>query len=44
MDIKDKTQFHLVKGIINACDYMEFNLVINLTIGGNWAVMVQDHQ
>ena len=28
----------MVKGIINAFDHMEFCLVINLTIGGNWAV------
>ena len=34
----NKTQFHMVKGIINAFDYMEFCLVINLTMGGNLAV------
>ena len=28
----------MAKGIINAFDYMEFCLVINLTIGDNWAV------
>ena len=28
----------MVKGIINAFDHMEFCLVINLTIGGSWAV------
>ena len=28
----------MVKGIINAFDHMEFCLVKNLTIGGNWAV------
>ena len=27
----------MVKGIINAFDHMELRLVINLTIGGNWA-------
>ena len=30
----DKTQFHMVRGIINAFDHMEFCLVINLTMGG----------
>ena len=34
----DKTQFHMVKGIINAFDHMEFCLVINLTMGSNQAV------
>ena len=34
----DKTQFHMVKGIINAFDQMEFCLVIYLTMSGNWAV------
>ena len=33
-----QTQFHMIKGIINAFDHMQFCLVINLTIGGNWAV------
>ena len=33
-----QTQFHVVKGIINAFDHMQFCLVINLTVGGNWAV------
>ena len=33
-----KTQFHMVKGIINDFDHMEFCLVINLTIGGNRTV------
>ena len=28
----------MVKGIINAFDYMELCFVINLTKGGNWAV------
>ena len=28
----------MVKGIMNAFDHMEFCLVINLTMGGNWAV------
>ena len=28
----------MVKGIINAFDYMEFCLVINLAVGGNRAV------
>ena len=31
----DKTQFDMVKGIINAFDHMEFCLVINLTMGDN---------
>ena len=31
--IYDKTQFHIVKGNINAFDHMEFCLVINLTVG-----------
>ena len=30
--------FHMVKGIINAFDHMEFCLVINLTMGDNPAV------
>ena len=34
----DQRQFHMVKGIINAFDHMKFCLVINLTMGGNWAV------
>ena len=34
----DKTRFHMVKGIINAFDHMEFCLVIKLTMGGNQAV------
>ena len=29
----------MVKGIINALDHMEFCLVINLAMGGNWAVI-----
>ena len=37
-DDDDETQFHMVKGIINAFDHMEFCLVINLTMGGNRAV------
>ena len=37
--LQDKTQFHTVKGIINAFDHiMEFCLVINLTVSGSWAV------
>ena len=28
----------MVKGIINAFDHMEFCLVINVTMGGNWDV------
>ena len=36
--IKDKTQFRMVKGIINAFDHMEFCFVINLTKDGNWAI------
>ena len=36
--LKDKTQFHTVKGIINAFDHMKLCLVINLTKGGNWAI------
>ena len=28
----------MVKGIIKAFDHMEFCLVINLRMGGNWAV------
>ena len=28
----------MVKGIINAFDHIEFCLVLNLTMGGNWAV------
>ena len=35
----DKTQFHMVKSIINAFDHMEFCLVIDLTVGGYWAVI-----
>ena len=38
----DKTQFHMVKGIINAFDHMEFCLVINLTMASNWATSVCD--
>ena len=34
----DKTQFHMVKGIINAFDHMELCFVINLTKDGNWAI------
>ena len=34
-----KTQFHMVKSIINAFDHIEFCFVINLTMGGNWAVI-----
>ena len=30
-------QFHMVKGIINASDHMQFSLVIHRTIGDNWA-------
>ena len=33
-----QTQFYMVKGIINAFDHMEFCLVIDLTVSGNWAV------
>ena len=33
-----QTQFHMVKGIINAFDHMQFCLVIDLTVSGNWAV------
>ena len=33
-----QTQSHLVKGIINAFDHMEFCLVINLTMCGKLAV------
>ena len=29
----------MVKGITNAFDDMEFCLVIDLTVGGNWAVI-----
>ena len=29
----------MVKSIINAFDDMEFCFVINLTMGGNWAVI-----
>ena len=36
--IKDKTQFHMVKGIINAFDHMEFCLVLNLTMSGRPSV------
>ena len=32
----DKTQFHMVKGIINAFDHMEFCFVINLTMASYW--------
>ena len=28
----------MVKGIVNAFDHTEFCLVMNLTMGGNWAV------
>ena len=35
---QDKTQFHMVKGIINAFDHMELGFVINLIFGGNRAV------
>ena len=28
----------MVKGIINAFDHMDFCLVINLTMGDNWAI------
>ena len=31
----------MVKGIVNAFDHMEFCLVINLTMGGIWAVTRQ---
>ena len=34
----DKTQFHMVKGIINASDHTEYCFVINLTKDGNWAI------
>ena len=30
-----QTHFHMVKGIISVFDYMEFRLVIDLTMGGN---------
>ena len=33
-----QTQFHKVKGIINAFDHIELCLVINLTTGGIWAI------
>ena len=33
-----QTQFHIVKGIINAFDHMELCFVINLTKDGNWAI------
>ena len=33
-----QAQFHMVKGIINAFDDMEFCLVLNLTMGGKLAV------
>ena len=36
--ILDKTQFRMVKGIINAFDYMELCFVINLTKDDNWAI------
>ena len=35
------TQFHMVKGIVNAFDHIEFCLALNLTTtsaGGKWAV------
>ena len=35
---RQKTQFRIVKGIINASDHMELCLVINLTIGGKGAI------
>ena len=35
---EDKTKFHMVKGITNAFDHVEFCLVINLTMGGSRAV------
>ena len=28
----------MIKGIMNAFDNVEFCLVVNLTMGGNWAV------
>ena len=37
VQLNDKRQFHMVKGIINAFDHMEFCLVINLTMASNWA-------
>ena len=33
-----QTQFHMVKGIINAFDHMVLCFVINLTKDGNWAI------
>ena len=33
-----KIKFHMVKGIINVFDHIEFCLVITLTMGGNRAV------
>ena len=38
--VSDKTQFHMVKGIINAFDHMEFCLVINLTMASYWSTSV----
>ena len=36
--LKDKTKFRMVIGIINTFDHMEFCLVFNLTMCGNFAV------
>ena len=36
----DNTQFHMVKGIINAFDHMEFCLVIGLAMASYWATSV----
>ena len=33
-----QTQFHVVKGTINAFDHNEFCLVINLIMGGSGAI------
>ena len=36
---KTKQKFHMIKGIINAFEHMEFCLVINKTTGGNQAAI-----
>ena len=35
-------KFHMVKGIINAFDHMEFCFVINMMISGKWAIMARN--
>ena len=40
--LKDKTHFHMIKGIINAFDHIELCLVINLTLVVTG--LLNDHQ